>query len=132
MRNISEQVKVISLVPANDATATVTGSAKDVEVYKDDALAIVDLGAFTSNPSVVVTIVGSLVATPTVYDQTLLTFATATATGIGAGKVNLAGIKNVKGVVTISGGTTPHVPCSVDLLVSPMLKTSTLNSLTIA
>lgn len=132
MRNLSERVKLINLIPAQDTTATVTGSAVDIEIYEDDALALVSLGTFTSNPTIVVTIVGSLVATPTVYDQTLATFATASATGVGAKRVNLAGIKNIKGVSTLAGGTSPHVPVCINLITTPTIQTSSLNSGTIA
>ena len=132
MRNLSENVKMLALVPAVDSTATVTGSAVDVEAYEDDALVTVSLGTFTSNPTIDVTVTGSLVATPTVYDQTLATFAQATATGLGAKRINLAGIKNIKGVSTLAGGTSPHVPVCITATVTPTVKKATQTSATIA
>lgn len=131
-RNLSEEYKAIELLPAQTIGATVTGSAKDVEIYGDDSLVVADLGTFTSNPTVTITVTGSLTGTPTTYDQTLATFTAATAAGIGALRVNLSGIKNVKGVATLSGGTNPIVPVSVSLLAKVGAKSSTNNSGTLA
>ena len=132
MRNFSEEIKLVALVPSQAATATVTGSATDVEVYEDDALAIVNLGTFTSNPTVTITITGSLVATPTTYNQILATFVAATAAGSATAKLNLAGIKNIKGVATMSGGSSPSVPTTILLAARPTTKSATNTSLTLA
>lgn len=132
MRKLNEECKVLSLVPPQAQIATVTGSAVDVEKYEDDALAIANLGAFTSDPTITITIVGSLVATPSTYNQTLATFTAATATGIGAMAVNLAGIKNVKGVSTLAGGTSPSVPVAITLVATPTVSATSTNSATLA
>lgn len=132
MRNLSEDVKALRLLDPQAITATTTSSAVDVETYADDALAIVNLGIFTSTPTVTITVIGSLVATPTTYDQTLATFVAATAIGGAARRINLAGIKNIKGVATLTGGTSPSVPVSMVALVTPTAKSSSLNSATLA
>lgn len=123
--------KVISLVAPVTQTSTTTGSAVDVEVYNDDAMAIATIGTVSGgSPSVVVTITGSLTATPSTYDQTLATFTAATAAGIGAVNVNLSGIKNVKGVATQTGAG--NVPISIVLVAQAAQQGSTLNSATLA
>lgn len=131
MRNISETLKVVPLLVTN-AVATVTGSATDVESYEDDNLVAVTLGTFVSTPTSIITITGSLLATPTVYDQTLATFNTASAGGTGAKRISLAGIKNIKATNTIAGGTNPEVPTSVVLVARPTVGKTGLNSVTIA
>ncbi len=130
MRDLNENYKAVSLIQPAALAATLTGTAVDVEVYNDDCMVIANLGALTNGASVVVTVTGSLVATPTTYDQTLVTFAAATANGIGAGRANLAGIKNIKGVATITGGSTTNI--SVVALVDNFANASGTNSLTIA
>ncbi len=131
MRKLSEEVKVINLIAPVTQTSTTTGTGVDVESYNDDALAIVNVGTVSGGtPSTVVTIMGSLVASPSTYDQTLTTFVAITATGLAAGKASLVGIKNVKAIATQTGAG--NVPISVALCVTPFAKTSTLNSLTAA
>lgn len=131
MRNLSQEVKALNLIAPVTQTSTTTGSGVDVESYNDDALAVVNVGIVSGgSPSTVVTIMGSLVATPTVYDQTLTTFVANLATGLGAGKASLVGIKNVKAIATQTGAG--NVPISVVLIVTPFAKTSSLNSLTTA
>lgn len=132
MRNLSQYAKALTLLAPQAIAATTTSSAVDIEAYEDDALAIVNLGTFTSTPTVTITITGSLVATPTTYNQTLATFVAATAIGGAAQRINLAGIKNIKGVATVAGGTDPSVPVSMVALVTPAVKTSSLNSATLA
>lgn len=131
MRDLSTENKVINLIAPVVQTTTTTGTGVDVETYNDDALAIVNFGTMSGgSPSTVVTIMGSLVATPTVYDQTLTTFVAATATGLAAGKANLKGIKNVKAIATQTGAG--NVPVAVALVVSPFTKASGNTSLTAA
>jgi len=131
MRNLSQEVKALNLIAPVVQTSTTTGTGIDVESYNDDALAVVNVGTVSGgSPSTVVTIMGSLVATPTVYDQTLTTFVANLATGLGAGKANLAGIKNVKAIATQTGAG--NVPIAVCLIVTPFAKTGSLNSLTTA
>jgi hypothetical protein len=131
MINVAQTYKALLLVPPVVQTSTTTGSAVDVETYTDDAMAIVSVGTISGgSPSTVVTITGSLTATPTVYDQTLATFVAFTAGGVGAGKVNLHGIKNVKGVATQTGAG--NVPISISLVANSSSDSATLNSLTIA
>lgn len=132
MRKLAEDYKVLQLIPGQAALTTVTGAVVSVQAYDDDALAVVNLGTFTSNPTVAVTVLGSLIATPTVYDQTLATFVTASATGTAATGINLAGIANIKMVATMAGGTSPSVPLSGIALVKPFAKSSTNNSTTLA
>ena len=131
MRKLSEEAKALSLIAPVVQTSTTTGSGVDVESYNDDALAVVNLGTVSGgSPSTVVTIMGSLVATPTVYDQTLATFVAATAAGLAAGSASLKGIKNVKAIATQTGAG--NVPISVVLLTTPFVKNSSVNSLTAA
>lgn len=132
MRHLAEDYKLLRLLAAQAITSTTTGSAVNVESYDDDALVVADLGAYTSTPSIVITLTGAKTGTPTTYDQTLATFTAATATGVGAVAANLAGIANVKGVATLSGGSSPSVPVSLNLLVKPFVKTGSNNSSTIA
>jgi hypothetical protein len=132
MRNIVQENKVLQLIAPVIQTTTTTGSAVDVEGYNDDAMVIVNAGAITGGtPSTVVTLVGSLLATPTVYDQVLTTFVAFTVGGkVGAGKATLKGIKNVKGVATQTGAG--NVPISITLVATPFVQGETLNSLTLA
>lgn len=131
MRNLSQEVKALNLIAPVVQTSTTTGTGIDVESYNDDALAILNLGTVSGgSPSTVVTIMGSLVATPTVYDQTLATFVAATAAGLAAAKVSLVGIKNVKAIATQTGAG--NVPIAVCLIVTPFAKTGSLNSTTAA
>lgn len=130
MRNIIQDDKIISLVPPVVQTSTTTGSAKDVEIYEDDCAVIVHVGTISGGtPSTVVTLVGSLVATPTVYDQTLATFDAFTAGGIGSKIASLKGIKNVKGVATQTGAG--NVPISITLIAGSAQDSATLNSATV-
>lgn len=131
MKTLSQETKVVNLIAPVTQTTTTTGTGVDVELYNDDALAIVDVGAVSGgSPSTVVTIMGSLVATPTVYDQTLTTFVAITATGLAAGRASLAGIKNVKAIATQTGAG--NVPICVTLVTTPFTKASANNSLTAA
>lgn len=131
MRNLSQEVKALNLIAPVVQTSTTTGTGVDVESYNSDALAILNLGTVSGgSPSTVVTIMGSLVATPTVYDQTLATFVAATAAGLAAAKVSLVGIKNVKAVATQTGAG--NVPIAVAIVVTPFAKTGSLNSTTAA
>ena len=131
MRNLTQEYKTLGLIAPVVQTATTTGSGVDVEAYDDDAEAIVHVGAISGgSPSTVVTIMGSLLATPTTYDQTLTTFVAFTATGIGSGKANLRGIKNVKAIATQTGAG--NVPIAVSLKALATQQSATLNSLTLA
>jgi len=131
MQILSEETKVLNLIAPVIQTSTTTGSAVDVEIYNDDALIVVNFGTMSGgSPSTVVTVTGSKVATPTTYDQTLATFVAATATGLAAGRVSLAGIKNIKGVATQTGAG--NVPVSIVAIVTPFVKSSSNNSLTAA
>lgn len=131
MRNLSNDVKSLSLIAPVVQTSTTTGTGIDVESYNDDALAQVNFGTMSGgSPSTVVTIQGSLPGTPSTYNQTLLTFTAATAAGHAAGAVSLAGIKNVRAVATQTGAG--NVPVSITLVATPFAKTGSLNSLTAA
>lgn len=131
MKTLSQEATAINLIAPVTQTSTTTGSGKDVEAYNDDALAIVNVGTVSGGtPSTVVTIQGSLVATPSTYDQVLTTFVAITATGLAAGRANLAGIKNVRAVATQTGAG--NVPISVVLLATPFVKSASANSLTAA
>ena len=132
MRTIAQDYKFITAVPAQAITATLTGGAISVQPYDTDAAAIVNLGTFTSNPTVTVTVVGALVATPTTYNQTLATFNAATAAGLAVAQLNLSGMANIKFVYTMAGGTTPSVPVNGVLAIKPFLKSAVNNSLTFA
>ncbi len=133
-RDLNEEYKAIALLPAQTMAATTTGSAVDVEVYLDDAIVIANVpnNAGGANPVYVITVTGSLVATPSTYDQTLATFATTGAGnyGIGATKLNLHGIKNIKGVATTAGSTVCAI--AVTALVRTGVKASGTNSTTLA
>lgn len=131
MRTIAQSTKVINLIAPVVQTSTTTGTGFDIEQYNDDAMAIVDVGTVSGgSPSTVVTIVGSLVATPTTYNQTLATFVAITATGLAAGQVNLSGIKNVKAIATQTGAG--NVPICVTLVIDTFSNSATNNSLTAA
>lgn len=131
MRQLFADYKFLSLIAPVVQTSTTTGSAVDVEVYDDDALAIVNVGTVSGgSPSTVFTLTGSKTATPSVYDQTLATFVANTATGLACAAANLAGIKNVKGVATQTGAG--NVPLSYVLAVKPGVKSGSNNSSTFA
>lgn len=131
MRTLAQEVSAVNLIAPVVQTSTTTGSGKDVEQYNDDAMAVVNFGTMSGgSPSTVVTIQGSLPGTPSTYDQTLLTFVAATATGLAAGRVNLAGIKNVRAVATQTGAG--NVPISVVILCPTFANTASANSLTAA
>jgi hypothetical protein len=132
MRTLAQEYTPIALLPAQTIAATVTGSANDVEAYIEDGMVIASIpNTNTLNPAVVVTVTGSLVATPTVYDQTLATFTTTAASwGVAAKQVNLSGIKNVKGVATLTGSTVTNV--SVILLARDGVKSANASSGTFA
>lgn len=129
-RKLSEDYKVIQLQASAALTTTTTSSAVNIELYDDDALAIVNLGTFTSNPTITVTITGATTIGGTY--NTIGTFTAATATGTAAIPVNLTGLVGVKSVVTFAGGTSPSVPSTVLLMVKPFAKSSTNNSATLA
>lgn len=130
-RNLAQDYSAIALIHPIAHTSTTTGSAVDVEVYTNDALIIADTGVVGTNGSAIVTVVGSLVATPSTYDQTLTTFvSTATSNKIAAGRANLEGIKNIKAIVTLPGSTS--IVVSVCALVRPVDGSSSNNSLTSA
>lgn len=129
-RNLKEDYKAIALVNTTLMNATVTAAAVDVEIYEDDALVVVSAGGIVNSPSIAVVIKGSLLATPTTYDQTLLTFGAITATGSAAGRANLAGIKNIQAVMTLTGTTSANV--SVMAIVKPIVKATGNNSTTFA
>jgi len=128
-KDISQEYKVVSLLHSTSITATNTGANEDVEVFEDDALVIVDVGSVVGT-GVTVTVVGSLVATPTVYNQTLATFVIATGASIGAVRAKLTGIKNIRSVAT--KGDANAVTVGVSVLVKPVVKSNTLNSATLA
>jgi hypothetical protein len=131
MRNLSNDLKSLSLIAPVVQTSTTTGTGVDVEQFNDDALAQVNFGTMSGgSPSTVVTIQGSLVATPSTYNQTLATFTAATAAGHAAGQVSLVGIKNVRAVATQTGAG--NVPVCITLVAQPFARTGTLNSLTAA
>lgn len=130
MRDLIQEYKVLSLIHSTTVSSTTTGSAVDVEIYNDDAVVVVDMGAFIGTPSFIVTVTGSLTATPTVYDQTLATFVAATAAGIGAANLNLAGIKNIKGVATLTSTTSASI--SISVLAELGTKATGTNSTTLA
>lgn len=122
---------MVALIAPVVQTATTTGSGVDVETLESDSMAIVQVGTISGgSPSTVVTIMGSLVATPTTYDQTLATFTAFTAGGIGALKASLKGIKNVKGIATQTGAG--NVPISISLVAGVAQQSADLNSGTIA
>jgi len=131
MRNFSEDVKIINLVSPQAITSTLTGSTSDVEVYENDALIVADYGTIGASGSVIVTVVGSLVTTPTVYDQTLTTFVSATSSNtVAAGRANLSNIKYLRAVATLPGSTS--VAVSVVAVVRPNVKSVSNTSLTAA
>ena len=131
-RKLFEDYKTLALLNSQTIAATTTSSAVDIETYDDDALVIASAGGVGA-PAVSVTITGSLVATPTVYDQTLGTVATGgPSTGaIGCVKVSLVGIKNIKAAANLPA-TTTQAAVAVSILVKPFAKTGTINSSTLA
>jgi hypothetical protein len=131
MQDIVQNYKAVSLIAPVVQTSTTTGTGVDVEVYGEDAMVVVNAGTVSGgSPSTVVTVVGSLPATPTTYDQTLATFVAATAAGLGATDINLSGIKNIRAVATQTGAG--NVPISIVLLAQSRVAGSTLNSTTLA
>ena len=131
MRDIYQEYKAFRLIAPVVQTSTTTGTGVDVEIYEDDAIAIVDVGVVSGgSPSTVVTIMGSLKATPTTYDQTLATFPANLATGFASANVSLFGIKNVRAVATQTGAG--NVPIAISLLANSSQESSSLNSTTFA
>lgn len=131
MQDIYGNYKILTLIAPVVQTSTTTGSGVDVEIYGEDAMALVEMGTMSGgSPSTVVTIQGSLPGTPTTYDQTLATFTAATAAGTGAADINLSGIKNVRAVATQTGAG--NVPVAVQILCQSRTASATLNSVTLA
>ncbi len=132
-KTIVQEYTAVNLLAAQTLAGTVTGSAVDVETYLDDAMVVASIPNTSSgNAGIIVTVTGSLTATPSTYDQTLATFATTggSAFGIGAKQLNLSGIKNIKGVATHSGSTVAAV--AVVALVRDQVKSASDNSGTLA
>jgi hypothetical protein len=126
------QLKVPVAVAATVVAATNTSI--DVEQYDDDAMALVTVGACSgTDASGVIVIKGSLVATPTVYDQTLATFAaiTATSDGFVAGaQLNLAGIARIAPQITVADTTTPSLLIGIVVLARTSDQGAGVNSTT--
>ncbi len=133
MRTLKEEYTAIDLIAAQTTAATLTGSANDVEIYEDDALAVATISNSSGmQPQFTVTVTGSLTATPNTYDQNLATFTISSGSNYGAAaqRCNLFGIKNVKGVATITGSTQGAV--AVVLLARAGVKATGNNTATLA
>lgn len=130
--DLAQEYKAVPLLfPAAITATTSSTTVQDVEVYEDDALAVCNYGAIGANGSVIVTITGSLKATPTTYDQTLATFVScATSYTMAATRINLAGIKNLKATATLPGSTS--VAVSITALIKMATATADANSTTAA
>ena len=130
--DLNEMYKAASLLPPAAITSTTSSSTTlDVEVYDDDALVVCNYGSIGAGGSVIVTVLGSLVATPSTYDQTLATFVSAsTSYTLAATRAKLAGIKNLSATATLPGSTS--VAVTVVVLLDAGVNKSGLNSATAA
>lgn len=130
MQKLSETVKALQLLPVQVITETTTGTGVNVEAYNDDALIVLSLGTFVSDPSVTVTIEKS--ATLNGSYSTIGTFTAATAAGEAAIGVDLTGVNFIRAVATVTGGTSPEIPVSVIAISKLSYQANTLNSATVA
>lgn len=132
--DLSKNYKVLSLIHAQAATSTVTGTGVDTMGYADDALAILDLGAATGTSPTLDVVIQTSPDNSTWTTRTTFTQLVGTSDNqIAAGKVVLDGASKryVRAVGTIAG-TTPSFTFNVVLLVQAELGKSDLNSLTAA
>jgi hypothetical protein len=137
MNTIEQRYKAIQLLAPAALTEDVAASTSndvDVEIYDNDAMAILNIGACTGTTVTGdITIIGALKATPTVFDQTLATFATLTELSdakIAAVPVNLHNIVAVAPAVDVSASGTPSFTVSLTLLALSTSQNAELNSAT--
>lgn len=106
MHTLAENYKVLNLIKPQSIATTTTGSAVDVEQYGPDALVIVDFGALggtteTFDATVETSVDGSN------WVAGAVTFGQVTGSNgdnkLAAGKLSLAGIKQIRGKITMSG-----------------------------
>lgn len=140
-RDPFSELKVISLIHAQTATSTVTGTAVDLgpDYTNQNFLAILDVGAAAdTGATLAVTIKGS--STSGGSYTTLTTFTTVADTDdnkIAAGRVARTSpidgtYRYLKAVGTIAGGSSPSFTFSVVLLAQVNIAKETLNSLAVA
>lgn len=132
MRTLAENYKAISLIKPQSITATNTGTGVDIEQYQDDAIGIVNFGALggtteTFDAKVQTSVIGDFTdaVDACVFGQVTGSNGDNT---IAAGRVNLAGVKKVRGVITMSSTTASLVEMS--LLVRARVGSSSVNSTT--
>lgn len=137
MQNLSEEYKALQLLAPQSVTTDVAASASndiDVEKYNDDCLALLNVGAITGTPVTAdITVMGALVATPTVFDQTLATFTQIDEDDdnkIAAVRCDLTGIKNIAPAVDVSASGTPNYTIGLAVLVKPFVEKASINSAT--
>lgn len=134
METLIEKVKAISLIKPADITTATTGSAIAINLYDEDAMAVLHTGSFTSTPSVDVTIEatagtsGGSFTTVGTFTQTAVTGG-----GIAAVSVNLSGKTFARAkIVMTNGGTTQSVPIAVSLYGKLTYQALGINSATVA
>jgi hypothetical protein len=134
---LSQEYKVINLIGSTTVTADLNGTGVDLELYENDALAILNTGVITSTTATfVVNIQGSTAVSGTY--TTLASFnvfnGTAFSYKVGAIPVSIEGsaYKYVRAQVDVTAGDTTSAVIGVNLLVKPTTAEDGINSATIA
>lgn len=138
MKDVASTYKPYQLIVPQLATATVTGSAVQITPGEEaDAVAIINLGALTSNGSVTLIVTISASLTSGGSYTTIATSATAACAAAQIGslrvKINTGIYAFVKATATFvfTSGTTPNVPIAVSLLVQETVASDANNILAI-
>lgn len=118
MTQLAPNSKLIQAIPAQAATATVTGAALDLSGY-DRALVTLNVGTMTgTSPTLDVKVQSSATSGGTYADITGAAFAQVTTTNDVAaymGEIRINAAKPFLKVISTIAGTTPSVPHSVDI-----------------
>lgn len=130
---IGQQYKAFKLFDPAARTANANGTAVNVGVHGDDALAIVSMGAITgTTPTGDIVIEASETSGGTYTTVATISQVTTQANGIAAVGFQLTGSKRfVRARLTV-GGTSPSFTFSVLLLVRSLNPKAATNSATVA
>jgi len=136
MFNINEEYKVLSLLHAEDKTASGNSTGVAVEGYEEDMIVILDVGTVSGTLPTLDVVVKTSDASGGTY-TTVATFGQVTAASkVGAVSLSVEGLnsasdeqKYVRVDYTI-GGTTPHFNMSVVALAKVKIAQASLNAST--
>ena len=124
---------MIGLLKPQAVVTSMTGAAVAINLFEDDAVAVLQSGAFVSTPTLDVTIEASTSVSTGYVTAGTFTTSTLTSGGEAAIGVNLAGMNYVRAkIVLTNGGTTQSVPIAVSLFGGLDYQASTINSAAIA